>query len=331
MHCNELVSSPPRTPSRRVLLGAALGLVALAGTACARRSPLVLAGHPWPGYEPLFLARSLGYLPENLALMDTPTVDASIEAVRSGQADGAMLTLDEVLRLRDQGTALQIVLVFDVSKGADMVLVRPALSSLRALRGRRIGAEPSALGALMLALVLEKAGLQRDQVELRQIPYEAQEAAWAEGTVDALITYEPAATRLKKNGARTLLSTRDLPDTIFDVLAVRPKALATHADTLRATLAGHFRALSYLRQNPWDAAYQTLPRLGVSAEDMIASLRGLELPDLIGNQRYLSDQDGDLLRVAHKLSPLMQEAGVIRQPAETQGLYSNAYLPPQAT
>ena len=43
-------------------------------------APLVLAGHPWPGYEPMFLARSLGYLPAHLRLLETPTVHASIDA-----------------------------------------------------------------------------------------------------------------------------------------------------------------------------------------------------------------------------------------------------------
>lgn len=82
-----------------------------------------------------------------------------------------------------------------------------------------------------------------------------------------------------------------------------------------------------MRQNPWDAAYQTAPRLNVTAEEMIGSLRGLELPDLIGNQRYLSAQDGDLQRVTKKLSSIMLQAGIIRQPVDARMLYSSAYLP----
>jgi hypothetical protein len=69
------------------------------------------------------------------------------------------------------------------------------------------------------------------------------------------------------------------------------------------------------------------PRLGVSAEEMIASLRGLELPDLVGNQRYLSSSSGELLRVAQKLSPIMQQAGLIAAPVDTRQLFSSAYLP----
>lgn len=324
--CSEpaLLPATRLTLNRRALVSAAL-LAPLA--ACSPRRPLVLAGHPWPGYEPLFLARTLGYLPSEVILQEAPTVQASIDSVRKGEADGAMLTMDEILQLRDQGVPLQIVLVFDVSKGADMLLTQPRIRDLSGLRGQRIGAEDSALGSLMLAMVLDRAGLRPEQVTVRRIVYEEQEAAWARGEVDALVTYEPVATRIRKSGARQLLSTRDMPDTIFDVLAVRPEALRSHGDVLRATLVGHFRALSYLRQNPWDAAYKTVPYLGVSAEEMISSLRGLELPDLIGSQRYLSAQDGDLLRVARKPSAIMLQAGVISKPVDTNQLYSGAYLP----
>jgi NitT/TauT family transport system substrate-binding protein len=296
-------------------------------TGCTSAQPLVLAGHPWPGYEPMFLARDLGYLPQGLLLLETPTVQASIDAVKQGRADGAMLTMDEVLLLRAQGTALQIVLVFDVSKGADALLTRPGIDKLGALKGKRLGAEDSALGTLMLMMVLEKAGLAMGDITLKRVAYEDHEAAWGRGEVDALVTYEPVAGRLKSSGALQLLSTRELPDTIFDVLAVKPEAAQAHADSLRSALAGHFRALAHMKQNPWDAAYRVAPRLGVSAEEMIASLRGLELPDIVGNQRYLSGRQGELLRIAQKLSPIMQQARLIDAPVDPSQLYSNAYLP----
>lgn len=316
---------------RRSGLLAAACLPLLPLTGCAPGTPLVLAGHPWPGYEPLFLARNLGYLPEDLHLLEAPTLKASLQTLKEGRADGAMLTLDEVLQLRDRGLALQVVLVFDVSKGADMLLAQPRIATPGQLRGQRIGVEDSALGALLLALVLERAGLSLQDIRRVHIAYEDHEAAWARGDVDALVSYEPVAGRLKARGARQLLSTRDLPDTIFDVLAVRPQAAQRHAATLRAALVGHFQALTYLRQNPWDAAYRLAPHLGVSAEEMIASLRGLEFPDLVGNQRYLSGQDSQLLRITDKLSAIMLQAGLIESPVDAHGLYSAAYLPKEVS
>ena len=311
----------------------AASLLPLLGSlaACKAQRPLVLAGRPWPGYEPLFLAHNLGYLPAQVELREPPSHEAMIDLLKAGQIDGVMLTLDQILKLRDQGTDLTIVLVFDISKGADVLLVRPGLSRLTALRGRRIGLVDNALGYLMLSMTLEKAGLGQQDVQTRLIPYESHDVAWARGDVDAILTYEPMATKIRKLGATPLLSTRELPDTIFDVLAVRPAALLSHGAPLRAALLAHFRALTYLRQNPWDSAYRIATRLEISAEELISSLRGMELPDLIGNQRYLSAQDGDLQRVTTRLSAIMLQAGIIRQPVDFDRLYTGAYLPANAT
>ena len=40
---------------RRSLLAAAVLVPVLWSAGCAPAKPLVLAGHPWPGYEPMFL------------------------------------------------------------------------------------------------------------------------------------------------------------------------------------------------------------------------------------------------------------------------------------
>jgi len=317
----------PALSRRRALLAAGLAALPAWGAGCTQTRPLQLAGHPWPGYEPLFLARTLGYLPAGVELYESATVQETIDAARRGRVDGAMLTLDEVLQLRDQGIPFEVVLVFDVSRGADMLLARPGLPRLDALRGQRVGVEDTALGSLMLTLALDKAGLRPQDITVRHIAYEGHERAWQRGEIDALVTYEPVGSRLKARGARQLLSTRQLPDTIFDVLAMRSDAARVHGNTLRACLAGYFKALTYLRQNPWDAAYRVAPRLQLSAEGVINTLRGLELPDLIGNQRYLSGEDGTLHQATQRLSPLLQQAGLLQRPVDPRQLVTSSYLP----
>lgn len=331
MRMLRVAPTAPRTvclPSRqrRHLLAGAL-LPWMLGACSGRSEPMRLVGQPWPGYEPMFLARTLGYMPSDIELQESGTAGESIQLMYDGRVEGAMLTLEEALRLRDLGVALQIVLVFDVSRGADMLLARPGMRDLAALRNQRIGVEESTLGTLMLTLVLEKAGLQRKDVSVQPVPYDQHETAWERNHIDALITYEPLAGRLLTRGARPLLSTRQMPDTIFDVLAMRSEVLDRHADRLRACLVAYFKGLTYLRQNPWDAAYRVAPRLQVSAEDLIDSLRGLELPDRVGNLSYLSGPDSNLLKAIQRLSPVLQQAGLLQKPVNTERLLSSLYLP----
>jgi NitT/TauT family transport system substrate-binding protein len=226
-----------------------------------------------------------------------------------------------------KGVALEIVLVFDVSRGADAMVVRPGIATLAQLRGRGIGLEPSALGELMLAMVLEKAGLTVHDVKPVRIAYEEQEAAFQKRRIDALISYEPVIGRLMGQGAQRLISTRELPDSVFDVLAVRTEVARARADTLRATLQGHFKALEQLRSNPWDTAYRMAPHAGISAEELVDAFRGLELPDLVANRSYLGPKSSHLTSVSHKLSAILLQAGILSAPAKPEGLFTDAYLP----
>lgn len=298
---------------------------------CDRRDLLRIAGHPWPGYEPLFFAQSQGKLPPELVIQDMPSIKASIDALKEGRADGAMLTLDEALALQVNGMALTVVLVFDVSKGADVLLARPEVTKLEQLRGKVIGLESSALGELMLAMILEKAGLARSDITPKFIDFTEQEAAWTGSKVDALITYEPVAGRLAAKSAHRLLSTRQLPDTIFDVLAIKTEVAQKHGDTLRKGLRAHFAALEELRRNPWDTAYRMAPHLGIPAEELIDSLRGLELPDIVANRSYLAPKIGRMATVTPRLSRIMQAAGILIAPAQSDTLFSDAYLPGDAS
>lgn len=311
---------------RQVLFALAAGLGAsLAG--CSQRAPLRIAGHPWPGYEPLFLAESQQLLPKQVALTHYPTIKASIDALREARADAAMLTLDEVLTLQVGGLDLQVILVMDVSKGADALVARRPLPSLAQLAGQRVGLEPSTLGELMLSMILEKAGLKRNAITPVLLPYESQEAAFKSGAVDALITYEPVVGRLTAAGAVKLLSTRELPDAVFDVLAVRTEMAPAYTQALQQCLLGHFKVVQQLRRNPWDTAYRMVTHAGVSAEELMDAFRGLELPDLVANQSYLSIGNGHLRAIVDKLSGIMVAAGTLPRPADAGRLFTDAYLP----
>lgn len=111
--------------------------------------PLLRIGtNTWPGYEPLYLARSLGYYEGSpITLVELTSASEVIHALRSGTLEGAALTLDEVLTLLDDGFDLKVVLVMDFSNGGDVLLAKPGIDSTADLRGKRIAVEYTAVGA----------------------------------------------------------------------------------------------------------------------------------------------------------------------------------------
>ncbi|MGM0536768.1 MAG: ABC transporter substrate-binding protein [Pseudomonadota bacterium] len=296
------------------------------GAGCSLRDDLAIGIHPWPGYEPLYLARGFGWLPRGVALQAGDNAGESLARLRRGELDGAALTLDEVLKARAEGLPLTVILVFDDSVGADKVLARPEVANLAGLAGARIGVERSGVGSLVLHELLEAAGLTAAQVEVMDLPPNRQLAAWREGRVDAVVTYEPVASQLMREGARPLLDSSQFPDMILDVLAVRRDRLNWRAGPLEALLLAHFRGLAHLRVNREDAMRRIAAWRGLSFEEVRVSYAGLELPGVVGNHAYFG-AEGRLLAAARALNDVMVASGQLAAPDSLDALMDADYLP----
>lgn len=308
-------------------LGASVVLPFLPGCPRAAR-PLTIASHIWPGYEFMFLARREGWLPqEGVSLLETSSATSSIQALREGKADGAALTLDEVLRVRGDGIPLTVVLVFDVSSGADAVLARPGINKPEDLAGKRIGYEKTALGALMFHKLLEAAHLPAQAVIQVPLAVDHHLQSWNEERLDAVVTYEPWLTKLEAVGAHRIFDSFGVPGVILDVLAVRTNAIHEHAQALTQLVQGHFRGLHHLKTNRQDAVYRIAPRLGISAQRVLDAFRGLELPDIQTNRGYLGGSNPKIITAARTLNDFMPKAGLLRKEDGLADICSDRFLP----
>jgi len=303
-------------------------LLALLPGACSEPGSLRIGSNRWPGYEPLYLARDRqAFQREEVHLVELPSSSDVMQYLRNGNLDGGMLTLDETLTLITDGVPLRVVLVMDVSNGADTLLAQPEIQDLAGLKGRRIGVELSALGALMLESILEKTGLRSDQVTLVPLTIDQQEAAFRARRVDAVITFDPTRSRLLAEGAVELFSSRKIPGRIVDVLAIRQDALTEHAAQLRRLLAGYFEARRFMAERPRLAASQMAPRLGMDEAGLRQAFQGLTLPDLTDNHRWLEGAQPRLLDSAKRLADLMLRHRLIDHPPSLEGLTDGRYLP----
>ena len=320
--------------SRRRFLKAltAVAGVSMLGACDTSDQAVTIATHKWPGYEPLSLASDLGWLDQKLVkLIETDSATESVKLLETGKIDGAGLTLDEVLRIRATGMPLSILLVCDISAGADMLLVRPEIKQLADLKGKRIGVEDGALGTLMLYEILQAAGLKRSDVHPVSLTIGQQISAWQRGEIDAAVTFEPSARGIKTLGGKLLFDSRQIPELIIDVIAVRSSVSdSPHAAALHHLTEMQLKALQHLTINPHDAAYRMSARLKLPAEEVMSAFKGLVLPDLNNNIRLLAGDHPDLLDSAQLITKAMHEAGILHSETAMNGLIHPEYLPRKA-
>ena len=306
-----------------------LACMALLLTGCVREpeSALRIGTNVWIGSEPLYLARELGQLnPKAVQLVEYPSASEVLRAFRNQAIDGMVISLDELFGLAVDGLQPRIILVVDVSHGADAVVGRSGMRTMKDLRGKRVAVESGALGAFVLSRALALSGMHASDVKVVQLESNEQPSAFEKGQVDGAVTFDPYREQLLRAGARTLFDSTQIPGEIVDLVAVRASVLERRPKAVQALLTGWLRATDYLRREPKDAARRMGIRQQTSGEQFLKGLQGLHIPSREENLRMLGGANPELAAAGRRLMALMLEAKLLRMELKIEDVLAPAPL-----
>ena len=268
--------------------------------------PLTIASSPWPGYEPLYLARDLGYFKKNkIKVFELPSSDITMESFRNGSTDLASLTLDETLELIHDGVKLRILLIMDISNGGDAVMAKPEIKKLSDIKGKNISIVNIPLGLYVLNRLIDKAGLKREDVNVFPMADVRQVQFYKQGKADVVVTYDPTKTQLEKLGLHVLFDSSDIPNEIFDILVVQEDVYKKRFKEVCAVGKQWFKTLEYIKDNNTEAAKQMGKRLGVSHTEFNKMMEGLIVPSLKENEELLAGENPGIILPAENLVNIM--------------------------
>jgi NitT/TauT family transport system substrate-binding protein len=290
-------------------------------------APLNVGTIVFPGYELLFLAREAGLLSgTQVRLVELLSSTDNLRLMEEGRLDAATLTIDEVLGLRARGIDLRIVAVLDVSDGADALMARGGISTLAELKGRRVGVEDSAMGAVMYDAVLRAAGLHLEDVVKVPITADQAVSVFRAEQVDAVIAFEPWVAQLESMGAVRLFDSARIPDRVVDVLAVKAEVIRRRAAAVQHLVNAHFAGLARFRADPGASAPLLAPRLQIEPSEVPAAFKGLRLPDAQGNREVLRD-GGRFHLAVRSLQAVMIERRLLASGIPLDALVDTRFLP----
>jgi NitT/TauT family transport system substrate-binding protein len=277
----------------------------------------------WPGYEPLYCARSLGYYDDHVVrLVECSSASQVMRAFSNNTIEVAALTLDEVLLLVEAGYDIRVILITDISDGGDVILAKRQVAGLADLRGRAVGVENTALGAFVLTRALQSVGMSVSDVQLVPVPVNEHEVAFDEGKIDAVVTFEPVRTRLVAKGAVQLFDSTKMPGEIVDVLVVRSGTIETFHDKLTVLLRGWFSALKHLQEQPEDASRHMAERMQLAPSQVLASLQRLRFPDVRENTELMTGAPSKLAITAEQLAEVMFDQKLMQTKIDISPLFS---------
>lgn len=269
---------------------------------------LLVGTNEWPGFAPLYLAEQLGYYQNSaVEIVDYPSSTEVSRAIRSGNLQAGGISIDETLLLAETFPGIRVILLMDLSNGADVILGKPQLKTLSDIKGKKVGVENTALGGYILSRALDKIGLSVEDITVVSLGYSEHEAAFKQGEVDAVVTFEPVRSKLMATGAKVLFDSRNIPGEVVDVLVVRQEIIETQPKDLERLIQGWFMALDYLKKQPESAAQIMAERGRITPKEFLSSLELLKFFTPDENQKLLSQSDRHFVEASTKLSQLMQE------------------------
>jgi NitT/TauT family transport system substrate-binding protein len=315
----------------RIQIALLVSCLSVAGCSKPQSPVLRLGGTTWPGFEPFFVARDLHFWREDqIKLLEYTSTPELTRAFRNGTIDGALLTLDEALLLVEDRQDVRILLVTDISNGADVILAKPAFHSMQELRGHRIGAETTGVGAYVLTRALDLAGLTLADVEIVPLEFSEQQPALDRGRVDAVVTYEPVRTKLKSAGARQIFDSSLIPGEIVDVLVVRTSYLAASPVNARLLVEAFYRAQRYAREDADDFVRLAAARENVTPQEFRESMTLLHVPDAQESSTMLAGAPGPLQKQVNSLAEVMIKRNLLLRPVDVASLFAPRAIPRDA-
>jgi NitT/TauT family transport system substrate-binding protein len=190
--------------------------VALIATPAAAQTKVSIGISGWTGFAPLTLAKEAGIFAKNgldVTIKKIPQASRHL-AIASGDIQCAATTVETWVVWNANGVATTQIFQLDKSYGADGMVVRNNIGSIKDVKGKTVAASaPGTAPYFTLAWFLKKNGLTvKDVTVVNMEPGPAAQAFLA-GQNDVAMTYEPylSAVREKPDAGKIIATTLDYP------------------------------------------------------------------------------------------------------------------------
>ncbi|MBW6401885.1 ABC transporter substrate-binding protein [Roseomonas sp. HJA6] len=313
---------------RRLLLGAATGLVAAPAIPRAQALPKITIGMSgWTGFAPLTLAEQAGIFRANGIEVETkfiPVRERNLALV-SGALNCVVTTVDTMILWASTAPLVQ-VLVLDRSKGGDGIAVRPTINSWADFKGKTFACDGAGSSPyFVLAYMLRENGMSMRDVNLATLAAQPAAQAFVAGQYDGCSSYEPYLSQVRAMGAdkgKIFATTLDYP-CIVDTLALPPAFVQANPEAVRRLVKSWFDALAMVKAEP-DRSYEIMGRrVNQSAEQFKASAQFIEWLDQPMNRDYVANGLPEFTRKAHLVQ---RETGVVRRDVDLTTLFNPAFI-----
>ena len=316
---------------KKSLIALAAAVLALAATlpAHAQDTKVAIGISGWTGFAPLTLAKEAGLFKKHgldVSIKKIPQKDRHL-AIASGDIQCAATTVETWIVWNANGVATTQIFQLDKSFGADGMVVKPNIASIKDLKGKTVAASaPGTAPYFTLAWMLAKNGMTLKDVNIVNLEPQAAANAMIAGTanLDAAMTYEPflSAVRAKPEAGKIIATTLDYP-MVMDTFGCTPKFLADNAKAAQGLANAYFDALDMIKADPKKSFEIMGADVKQTAEAFEGSQKFLRWQDKAANQKFFA---GEHAQFSKEAADLLLSAGIIRQVPDLTKLADTRFI-----
>jgi NitT/TauT family transport system substrate-binding protein len=260
--------------------------------------PLKIGYSDWPGWVLWEVAIEKQWFKEAGVDVKFEWFDyvASMDAFAAGKLDAVGMTNGDTLVTGSTGAKGVMFLLNDYSNGNDMIVAKPGITSVKQLKGKKIGVEVGFVSHLLLLNALKKNGMSENDVELVNVPTNETPQVLASGEVDAIVAWQPSSGQALSlvPGSKAVYTSADEPGLIYDLYVVSPESLSQRRDDWMKVLKVWFRAVDYLYDPATheDAVKIMASRVGLAPAEYKTFIKGTKILTLNEAKKYMAKGEG---------------------------------------
>ena len=289
----------------------------------------LVVGHDlWIGYSGAFVADAKGYFEDaglDVDFKQFPGPGDTLPALISGNLDIGLTTLHNLaLASLGQKKPLTSIYLLDTSNGADAIVAKKGIKSVKDLKGKKVAATDGEINHMMLIAALDENGMTQDDIEFVNMNADDAGGAFVAGKLDAAVTWEPWVTKSKSAGGNVIFTSADIPDTILDSVAVTPQTMKSKKAELVAFLAAIDKGVAYLRSNQDESAKIIGKVLDTPPADIIEMLATDKIYDLADNKELYSSGKANLS--LEKVTSFLIDKDLIKDKDGADSLLTDSFI-----
>lgn len=237
------------------------------------------------GFQPNKFSRFLKEYGIEVEFVNNDDVNASLNAWKKGDIDLHWYTIDAFPTIASGLKDYNPVALFqaDWSRGGDAIVVRPGITSVGDLKGKKVAVAEMTPSHSFLLYLLDAGGMEPSDIEIvTQASAIDAAAAFKSGNVDAAVVWSPDDEGCIRavNGARILESSKSASHIISDFFFAKREYVNANRDKLQKLYEGWMKGAAEINaseSNKKKAAKILSEGLGIPEADAIAAINNVRL------------------------------------------------------